>query len=299
MNLAPEHLSNEVFFDALKTRPGLIPVAIDAGDKKIIWTDMEAYHFYEGFFHKSLNTWFSLNGNKAISFTTDFDILENDAVVTCPVTPTGFIFHAARCGSTLLAKTLARSRENLVISEAAPLTQIWQVFTNNWQHTPEINEQNTKIYRNLVLAIARKRLPSHQQLFIKFTSNNIHFFNFIHAAFPTVPAIFLTRDRRDILVSFQKRLPGWLTEQNWEMLKLLTGNANPDAGSVIDDLIKKGTEQPPAILKPIDYSMLTPGNLPAILNCFNVQYNEAQLNLMKTQFAFDSKTEFNRKPFKP
>jgi hypothetical protein len=298
MNLTPKPLSNQAFFGELKARPGLMPVAIDACGKKIVWADMEAYHFYEGFFHRSLNTWASLKGDKIVSFTTGFDVLENDAVVTNSVPPGGFIFHAARCGSTLLAKTLARSRENLVISEAAPLNQIWQVFTNNWKNKPEINEQNIRIYRNLVLAMARKRLPSHQQLFIKFTSVNIQFFNFIHAAFPAVPAIFLTRNRQDILSSFQKRLPGWLNEQNAEMLKMLTGSTNPDAESVIDELVKRGIEQPPAILKSIDYSTLTPGNLPAILNCLNVQYNEAQLALMKTQFAFDSKTEFNRKPFK-
>src|SRR5947209_13142624 len=37
------------------------------------------------------------------------------------LSPTGFIFHMSRCGSTLVAQMLASSRRNVVISEASPL----------------------------------------------------------------------------------------------------------------------------------------------------------------------------------
>jgi hypothetical protein len=298
MNLVSGYLANEAFFDELKNRKGLIPISIDVDNQKIVWLDMEAYHFYEGFFHKSLDTYFSLKKFDVISFTTDLNILEDDRVLTDYIYPTGFIFHAGRCGSTLLAKTLARSRENLVISEASPLNQVLRVFTKNGEQTAAENDKSKHIYRNLLLAMSMRRVASHQYCFIKFTSYNIRFFNFIHSVFPDVPAIFLTRDAAKIVASFQKRAPGWLNDKNPNIFKTLSGSRETDAQMIVRDFLACAADQPVNVLKPIEYEMLKPENLSFILSCFNISPNETQVELMKSQFAFDSKVEFNKKPFK-
>jgi hypothetical protein len=293
----PKHLSNEAFFFELENRQGLIPVSINVDDQQVVWLDMEMYHFYEGFFHKSLNTYSTLKKNITISFATNLDVLEDDLILKDYIYPTGFIFHAGRCGSTLLSKSLARSRENLVLSEAPPLNQIFQVFTKNGERPVEINEKNKRIYRNLLLAMARRRVSTHKHLFVKFTSFNINFFSFIHSIFPDVPAIFLTRNKPDIIASYRKRPPAWLST-NPQALKMLTGSDSYGRETIIDIFLKKAADISPDSLKPIDYEILKPCNLSLILSYLNWQtIDSAQLEVMKSQFEFDSKIEFNKKKF--
>ena len=284
MHLLSVHISNGDLINELKTRSGLMPIGMDDEKGMLTWMDMGKYHFYEGFFHKSLDMYNALN-NKAVNlFTTSLDILDDDSIVTNFVYPSGFIFHAGRCGSTLISKSLARSREHLVISEASVLNHILDPVNQN---TGSFSETDKHRYRNLVLAMCRRRLPAYKHSFIKFTSNNIHFFEFIHSVFPDVPAIFLTRNVSEIVSSFRRARPKWL---------------KADAGTTYFDDIVRGFIQhaltiSPDALKHIDYRMLTAENLPIILAYFGVNVDEVQLKLMQSQFAYDSKVELNRKLF--
>lgn len=293
-----EHLSKEDLLAELQRRKGLIPVSILVADEKILWLDMEEYHFYEGFFHKSLDTFHALKKGEVFSFTTDVSVLEDDAVVTDPVYPTGFIFHAGRCGSTILAKALSRSQENLVISEARPHASIWHILTRDGELPLEMTEKNKTIYRNLLLAMARRRRAVHQQFFVKFASFNIRFFDFIHSIFPDVPALFLKRDVAAILASWKNNLPGWLERDHPKALQMLTGSDEPDLKQIIEGFFEKAATYPDSVLKPVEYEMLKPEHLQLILSYLNYEPNEAQLALMQSQFAYDSKAEFNRKKFK-
>jgi hypothetical protein len=298
MNLTSPYLSNTAFLTELRNYKGLIPVSIELASEKILWVDMAAYHFYDGFFRKSLDIYYALKKNTVVSFMTDLNILEDDRVLTEPVYPTAFIFHAGRSGSTLLAKTLARSPENLVISEAAPLNQILLYFTEGGKTGSEIDKKNEHIYRNLLLCLFRKRLSTYRHFVVKFTSYNIYFFNFITSAFPGVKSVFLTRTQEEILASFGKNPPAWLNDKTDGMFKKFTGSDEPDLSAIIDSFFKSADEKPTEVLRPIDYKMLTPDNFSVILSYLGIEHSEEQLNLMKSQFAFDSKVEFNKSRFK-
>jgi hypothetical protein len=293
-----EHLSIENLLVELQRHKGLIPVSILVADEKLLWLDMEEYHFYEGFFHKSLDTFIALKNRQVISFTTDVSVLEDDAVLTDFIYPDAFIFHAGRCGSTILAKALARLQENLVISEARPHASIWKILTRDGELPLQMTEKNKTIYRNLMLTMARRRRSVHQRFFVKFASFNIRFFDFIHSIFPDVPALFLKRDIPAILASWKNSLPGWLERDNPGALKMLTGYDTPDLEPIIEGFFQKAATYPDSVLKPVDYEMLKPEHLRLILSYMNYEPNEAQLALMQSQFSYDSKAEFNRKKFK-
>jgi len=111
------------------------------------------------------------------------------------------IFNTGRCGSTLLAKVLARSRKNLVLSEAAPHNEVWQCLSEG----PE----GMTLYRNLLLAMGRTRGTNCEAHIIKFTSVSMVHFDFIRAAFPGVPALFLFREPRAVLSSYARRSFPW------------------------------------------------------------------------------------------
>lgn len=275
------YLENTSLLNELQQRSGLIPVGIDAEKQQLTWTDLGLYHCYEGFFRKSIQVYRSLKTN-VTSFTTRLDILEDDRIADDDyIYPTGFIFHAGHCGSTALAKSLARSRENLVLSEPAPLSQILTVFQTGGDL---LTDQNKRSYRNLVLAMCRRRVPTHRHAFIKFTSHNIHSFELIHSAFPDVPAIFLSRDMPEIVASFRRQPPGWLRDGD-------------DLEEKIKGFLAKANSISSGALKHIDHAAVTAENLPMILNYFKVNPHETELALMKSQFIYDAKVEFNRKKF--
>lgn len=273
------HLSNEDLINELQQRKGLIPVSINLEEQIVTWLDIGSYHFYEGFFRKSIQI-LSLLQKELVSFTTELNILEDDRITGDYIYPSGFIFHAGHCRSTALAKSLARSRENLVLSEVAPLGQVLPLFNSA---TADI-ASSKRIYRNLVLALCRHRIETHSHSFIKFTSHNIHFFDLIHAAFQDVPAIFLSRDPAEIVSSFRKAPPGWLKDGD-------------DLEEIVSGFLTRAQRIAPEQLRSIDHLEITPEKLYRVLDYFKVYPGVTELDLMKSQFDYDSKVEFNRKKF--
>jgi hypothetical protein len=291
-----EHLSTSDFLAEYHHHAGLIPVNIQSATGIITWMDVEKYHFYEGFFQRSINTFLALKRENVITFTTDFDVLDHDIFASGCLQPNGFIFHAGRCRSTLLVKALARLQHHLILSEPAPLNQFWQVITNNGTKLPELSASNQNRYRNLALAMSRQRSEAETHCFIKFTSFNIRFFSFINDALPGTPAIFLTRDVDDIVTSFEKKPPEWLLSPNPGISKLLLGSAKPDLSIVVKTFLDEAASHPPEKLKHFNYDKVSPEGFELILKHLNISATEKQLGLMKREFLFDSKTDVNRQP---
>lgn len=280
INSAPDHLANNDLLNELRLRKGLIPVSIDPEKQTLTWADFGMYHFYEGFFRKSMNIYESLKADIML-FTTGLDILEDDRITSDFIYPSGFIFHAGHCRSTALSKSLARSRKNLVLSEATPLSQILPILNAG---TELLTNKNKQIYRNLTLAMCRYRVPTHIRCFIKFTSHNIHSFDLIHSVFPTVPAIFLSRNSAEIVASFRRQLPAWFREGD-------------DLEEKVKGFLSKAESIPQGRLLQIDHLAVTAENLQQLLSSFNIHPDETELILMKSQFGYDSKVEFNRKVY--
>lgn len=285
-------VSNEMFLRELKSGKRYIPVSIDVQKNKIRWLDFGQYHFYEGFFHKSINLFSALKKDQVDYAVTDLDILLDDQVTESCLYPTGFIFHASRSGSTLLSKVLSRAAENHVISEAEPLNSIWQYFAES----KLTDSDKRKIFKNLVLVLGRPTEMT-KNYFIKFTSFNILFFELIHDIFPDVPAIFLSRDVDDILKSFDKKLPGWLQPGSSVFIKTLTGIDANHPRALIQSFLDEAAKCSSEILMPVDYKALNIELLPTILDHFSLKMSEDQLSPMQRQFLFDSKVEFNKKRF--
>ncbi len=286
--MVDKHLDIGDFMRVWAKMPGLIPVSIQKG--KVVWKDVGRYHFYEGFFHKSLNT-LSLLTNVP-EYTTDLSILLNSSLSKEGIQPTGFIFHAGRCGSTLLAKVLASSRNNHLISEAEPLNKIFFHFTNDGSKKFELDDEKVLMYKNLLLALSRKRVETHSRCFVKFSSYNIHFFNFINKAFPLVPKIFISRDTDEIVASFQKKPAAWMHEENYSVVKEVFKLQGSDIKGIVE-----GFKLEAEGLNRLDYKELTQTNIKRVCNYFDYVPNEMDLSRMQKQFSYDSKIEFNKKQF--
>ncbi|MFM7022564.1 MAG: hypothetical protein ACKOXB_06260 [Flavobacteriales bacterium] len=279
-------ISKKIFLEEVRKRKGLIPASIDIAAQSITWRDFGKYHFYEGFFSQSLRYFEALSKGDIFSCTTHLDVLEDDYLLDDTIHPSGFIFHSGRCGSTLMSKVLATSKKNVVISESEPHNDILHLLANS-EGKIDCTEKNKKIYRNLVLAMGRKRSENYQHHFIKFTSYNILFFDFIHAALPDVPAIFISRDTEEIMQSFHKNPPGWLNTEN-EFLQRITNST--DARKIIEKFISSATLYDNELLHKVDYKMLRAEHLPQLLQYLKYSPDAGEIETMKKQFLFDSKT---------
>lgn len=287
-----QHLNISSFYTVWGQHPGLIPVLVKDGI--VIWQDVSTYHFYEGFFHKSLHNLKMLRKGPAVTFSTDMAILKDDRFAEESLGLSGFIFHTGRCGSTLLTKVLASSRNNHIISEAQPLNKIFALLTKGGDIAVESNPEHKIIYRNLLLALARKRLNTHQRCFVKFSSYNIHFAGFIQTIFPEVPAVFITRDTSEVVDSFKKRPPAWMEESNFLEIKRVYGLQGDNLEEVVAGF---KNESDRLLIKQLSSGELKPENIAHICRRFNYTPESADIDNMKRQFLYDSKVEFNKKQF--
>ncbi len=302
-------LNHQQFLHQWEQCPGLIPIGIELEQQQLVWRDMGHYHPYEGFFRKTLQSFNTMqtqmNRRSQVDyFTTDIKVLHDDAVVRDSLYPSGFIFHMGRCGSTLLVKALSQSRSNLVISEAAPHNLIWPYLGGEQIASIEKSVTNLTLYRNLILAMGRKRRPEYQYHFIKFTSFDILFFDFIRAAFPSVPALFIYRDPVEVLASLLKKEASWLAHKDsaWGhfiMGKELNANCSTETffSNALQHSMLTALQSETQGLRYLNYQQLTVDNLPTILTALNISYTDKDLVQAQNEFTRYSKADYRCIPF--
>jgi hypothetical protein len=128
--------------------------------------------------------------------------------------PRGFVFHASRCGSTLVAQLLAEARGSVVLSEAPPVDgvlgagqTIAGVLGTGPSAAGVTDEQRAQWLMWMLSALGQPRVPGDRNLFVKFDAWHALDLPLIRRAFPDVPWVFVYRDPRQILAS-QLRQPG-------------------------------------------------------------------------------------------
>jgi len=117
--------------------------------------------------------------------------------------PAGFVFHMSRCGSTLIARMLARLRSTVVLSEPQPIDALIRL------HRREGGADGAVFARRLrgfVSAVLRAQ-GGERRAIVKFHAWHVLELPLIAAAYPDVPWIFVYREPREVLQS-QSRAAG-------------------------------------------------------------------------------------------
>ncbi|MDX6191097.1 sulfotransferase family protein [Flavobacterium sp. Fl-318] len=108
-----------------------------------------------------------------------------------------FVFHVSRCGSTMLAQSLAVSPQNIVIAEAPIIDAIIR--------SDLFDLDKKKILIKAVIALlGQKRFPEEKNLIVKLDSWHIFEANELRAIFPELPFILLYRNPTEVLKSHSK-----------------------------------------------------------------------------------------------
>ena len=170
----------------------------EGSEPVVDWCYLGDHRFREPFFdqaiqqrqrHPKYREWYRV---------TPLDALFDQNATQPSVHPTGFIFHTARCGSTLIAQMLAASPQNIAISEASIFST---VLGANAPGMTLGEDGQVGLVRAIVQALGRRRNETEMHYFIKFSRGAILDLPMIQRAFPDVPWIFVFRDPLEVLVA--------------------------------------------------------------------------------------------------
>ncbi|MDX1401891.1 MAG: hypothetical protein R3245_08215, partial [Kiloniellales bacterium] len=168
--------------NSVKSFTGWTPIAFRGGPKgtEVEWVNLGEADFSEPFFFETIEKHLvESEGKIAISPPEVLGLLPH--ISPC-LAPTAFIFHASRCGSTLLANLLKVPDANMVLSEPRPLNQL--LGSSLRRSAPEIWLQ---LFQATIVCLGQPRRQEQRHYFTKFSSHAVFRFPDIAKAFPKVP----------------------------------------------------------------------------------------------------------------
>lgn len=178
---------------------GWLPIRVwqPAGEWQVDWCWFGDAPLHQPFFREAVDDALRLPFNQAFRRQTPLAALGEWQAESPGLAPSAFIFHASRCGSTLISQMLARLDNHIVISEPPPLDALLR------GDLPAV-ERRVAI-EGLLSAYGQRRCGSEQRLVIKLDAWNIAELPLLQACFPETPWMFLYRDPLEIAVSHLRR----------------------------------------------------------------------------------------------
>lgn len=184
-----------------------LPIRIwqQQGEWRVDWCWFGEQRLEQPFFRDAVDDALRLPFNQAFRRETSLSTLEQwDAPA---IEPDAFIFHASRCGSTLISQMLARLDGAVVISEPPPLDTLLRADLAPATRAAAL--------RGLVAAYGQLRRGDERSLVIKLDAWNIGEAALMRECFPQTPWLFVYRDPLEIAVSHLRRsgmhmVPGML-----------------------------------------------------------------------------------------
>ncbi|HXQ73421.1 MAG TPA: hypothetical protein VN844_23175 [Pyrinomonadaceae bacterium] len=212
---------------ALSDLRGWMPVdaVVENGRPGLAWMDMTDVSFAEPFFQQTVDKLKAEHPDRRELFT-EFDTLIQLEKQVDSVSPSGFIFHSSRCGSTLLANACRAIEGAIVLSEPPAVDKLIVRFITDVDQ--RVKETLYSIFlRAVVSALGQKRRGDERHLFVKFGCCSVSQIERIRRIWPNVPWVFLYRDPVETIVSNMQNLPAWLQDEDHRVLASLIGTS-PD-----------------------------------------------------------------------
>jgi len=271
----------------------VLPVGISPDGQRVQWRDVGECRFGRTSFQLSLEGWEAEHGPGA-AYETELSFLEREETGIDALAPRALIFHASRCGSTLLANVLGASERIAVMSEPQLLGPLLRKLCDDKLDRPIDKPASLRVLRNAVCALGRRRNAVQRYTVLKFNSWNVLQAQALQAAFPGVPSLFLYREPMEIMVSLLRRPPGWLERRDSPIVTALAGpgldTLLPVAycARVLRGLMQAGLGLTDAYL--LNYTDLGSARLPALLDTLAIEVPGEELSQMSAQFALDTKS---------
>ena len=216
---------------ALNSFHGWMPVdaVVVEGRPGLRWIDMSGVALVEPFLQQTIDR---RRAEHPAERFTEFDTLIQLEITFDSVSPTGFIFHSSRCGSTLVANACRAIENSIVLSEPPAVDKLIARFLT------DVDDQGTKellysvFLRATVAALAQRRTGQERHLFIKFACCSVSQIERIRRIWPNVPSLFLYRDPIETIVSNMQNLPAWLVDEDRRVLAAITNTSSSEVAEM-------------------------------------------------------------------
>jgi hypothetical protein len=306
-----QYLPVERARSALVDHPGLVPVAIHPGDeeypsRRIYLADISDTPFLEWKYIYTIQR-LAEEGKITRHFSTDLELLDAELPTDDGMDPDGLMFHVSRCGSTLFCKALAQLPSNLIINQGGPVQSgFWAALTDHWRRKLEPSDQNVARLRRLVRLMTRRRRPEYARCFMKFISWNTIYADFVRAAFPESPALYLYRDPGEVIAIVLQETTAALHARGTRLADVITGLPGEETSKMGDvaflahcyaNYFKLVAERADVLrISPVNYRQLRQRDLFADVLDRGLDWRPEQTELeqMRAQFDYDSKDDSNR-----
>lgn len=193
--------------DRLNARlSGWIPTRIhgDGSTGHVDWCYLGSRRFVEPFYRDTVQSAMQEPFNQAFWQETPIDALVEWARERPGIAPNAFIYHASRCGSTLVARMLMSLASHVVVSEPPPVDSV--LGANAW--LPGVSDSLRRCWLGALLsALGQPRAGNETRFVVKLDAWHVLDWRFLAQSCPGVPSIFLYRDPLEIAVS-QLAMPG-------------------------------------------------------------------------------------------
>ncbi len=224
---------------------------------------------------------------------TPIDVLGQLHEARPGLSPTAFIFHLSRCGSTLISQMLAALPQNIVISEAGP---IYSVLEAKHRDAGITDDTRLEWLRWIVSAMGRRQTGDEEHYFIKFDAWNTIALPLIQRAYPLVPWIFVYRDPVEVLVSHLNRrgarmFPGVIEPEvlNLTMASVMQMPTERYDAVVLQAICRAALENKKGGGRFVNYTQLPSAFFSSLLDFFQVDYSPTELEQMRHAAQFHAK----------
>lgn len=171
----------------------------DGNEYNCRWLYLGDEEIGEPFFNDTISKCRKLSNNSQLKrCISSIEILPEWAEQIDAISPTAFVFHVSRCGSTLISQLLGIKPGNIVLSEVPFFDELLRL---GHKHT---DKDVLPILKAAIHLYGAKRKNSDRHLFIKTDSWHIHFYKQLRELYPLTPFIFLYRKPDEVIRSQQK-----------------------------------------------------------------------------------------------
>lgn len=167
------------------------------GEWRVDWCWFGEQRLTQPFYRDEVDLALRLPFNQAFRRDTPLTTLLDWQAASPGLAPSAFIFHASRCGSTLLAQMLARLDSHIVLSEPPPLDQLLRAHYGSQLRGAE----QAAAIGAMLSALGQCRDAQASRLVVKLDAWNIHELPLLRRCFPDTPWLFLYRDPLEIAAS--------------------------------------------------------------------------------------------------
>lgn len=183
------------------------------GEWHVDWCWFGEQRLTRPFYRDEVDLALRLPFNQAFRRDTPLATLLDWQVASPGLRPSVFIFHASRCGSTLLAQMLARLDSHIVLSEPPPLDQLLRAH----YASPLRDAEQSDAIGAMLSALGQCRDGRASRLAVKLDAWNLYELPLLRLCFPDTPWLFLYRDPLEIAASHLQQpgmhmVPGLLGE---------------------------------------------------------------------------------------